>query len=98
MEDEVKTYRRYLKLPKKIAFSKDPEKQSRIINTTYKLADYSSFSYENSKDVLKDDFEVFKAHANFDVESLETEKVKEEIKVKLLKEMLRKKPHYAKHF
>ena len=98
MEDEVKTYKRYLKLPKKIAFSKDWDKQRRIIDPSYDRADYSNFNYENSKDILKDDFEVFKEHANFDVESLESEKIRENIKVNLLSEMLRKKPHYAKYF
>lgn len=41
---------------------------------------------------------MFNKHANFDVESLDSEVIRKEIRISLLQEMLRKKPHYAKHF
>lgn len=64
----------------------------------YRRADYSEFNYCNNKRVLEDDFEVFNKHSSFDVESLDSEKLRNQIKISLLQEMLRKKPHYAKYF
>ena len=59
MEDEVKTFKRYLKLPMKLAYGKNPKKQRRIIDPTVKLEDFSEFDSKHCKDILKDDFEVF---------------------------------------
>ena len=48
--------------------------------------------------MLKDDIEIFNKHSNFDVESLDSEAIRKQIKISLLQEMLKKKPHYAKYF
>ena len=44
------------------------------------------------------DLDVFEDHCNFDVESLDSEKIQGRIKVELLHDMLKKKPHYARFF
>ena len=48
--------------------------------------------------MLEEDLEIFQKHANFDVESLDTEVIRKQIKIDLLQQMLAVKPHYAKHF
>ena len=48
--------------------------------------------------MLQDDIEIFNKHSNFDVESLDSEAIRKQIKISLLQEMLKKKPHYAKYF
>ena len=98
MTEEVKLFQRYLRLNKKLAFSKNWDKQKRIVDSTYGRDDYGVFDYINSKEILKDDFEVFNTYSNFDVESLESECIRKQIKMSLLDEMLKKKPHYAKFF
>lgn len=47
---------------------------------------------------MKDDLEVFKNYASFDVESLDSEAIRKQLKMDILKQMLASKPHYAKHF
>jgi len=42
--------------------------------------------------------ETFARHANFDVESLESEEILRQIRKSKLEQMLEKKPHYAKYF
>lgn len=76
MKEEVKLFQRYLRLNKKLAFSKNWDKQKRIIEPTYRRTDYAEFNYTNNKQVLMDDIEIFNKHSNFDVESLESEAIR----------------------
>ena len=76
MKDEVKIFQRYLRLNKKLAFSKNWDKQKRIIDPTYRRGDYSEFNYTNKKQALKDDMEAFVKYSKFDVESLDSEAIR----------------------
>lgn len=76
MGDEVKLFQRYLRLNKKLAYSKNWDKQSKIIDPLYSRSCYADFDSRYSKDVLQDDFEIFEKHANFDVESLDSEAIR----------------------
>lgn len=98
MRDEVKLFQRYLRLNKKLAFSKDWSKQRKIVDSLYERDHYQEFSHLNNKKMLEDDLEAFSNYSNFDVESLQSEVIRKDIKISLLQEMLKKKPHYAKYF
>ena len=76
MSDEVKLFQRYLRLNKKLAYSKNWDKQRKIIEPQFGRSNYSEFNARNNRDILQDDFEIFQKHANFDVESLESEVVR----------------------
>ena len=43
------------------------------MDSSYGRDDYADFDYTNSKNILKEDLEVFNTYSNFDVESLESE-------------------------
>ena len=60
MTDEVKLYKRYLRLNKKLALSKNWEKQRRIVEPIYGRSDYEKFDFVNHQEILQDDLAVFK--------------------------------------
>eukprot|EP00354_Favella_ehrenbergii_P007121 CAMPEP_0170458434 /NCGR_PEP_ID=MMETSP0123-20130129/5405_1 /TAXON_ID=182087 /ORGANISM="Favella ehrenbergii, Strain Fehren 1" /LENGTH=77 /DNA_ID=CAMNT_0010722581 /DNA_START=427 /DNA_END=660 /DNA_ORIENTATION=+ len=76
MKDEVKLFHRYLRLNKKLAYSKNWDKQRRIVEPIYGREDYATFDFGNNQEMLKDDFEAFRKHSSFDVESLESEQIR----------------------
>ena len=98
MADEVKLFHRYLRLNKKLAFTKNWDKQRKIVQPIYSRMDYSKFDFTNNQEWLKEDFETFQKHSTFDVESLESEQIRNQLKVNLQAQMLKKKPHYRKYF
>ena len=48
MNDEVKIFKRYLRLNKKLAYTKNWDKSKKIVDPTYKRSDYSDFNYHNN--------------------------------------------------
>ena len=79
MGEEVKLFQRYLRLNKKLAFSKNWDKQRRIVEPMLRRHDYAEFDFSHSQDMLKADLAVFQKYANFDVESLESEEIRQQI-------------------
>ena len=51
MRDEAKLFQRYLRLSKKLAFAKNVTKQEKIVQATYKRADYADFDFRNGKKI-----------------------------------------------
>ena len=47
MNDEVKLFKRYLRLNKKLALSKNWDKQRRIVEPIFGRADYAEFDFVN---------------------------------------------------
>lgn len=81
MSEEVKLFQRYMRLNKKLAYGKNEKKQKRIVAPLFKREDYGTFDYSNGQNILKDDLEIFKTYASFDVESLDSEAIRKQLKI-----------------
>ena len=81
LKEEERIYKRFLKLPKKLAYGKDTSKAKKIVDPLFALSDYCDFDTYQMKLDLSSDFSVFKEHCNFSIESLDSEKKYKQVRM-----------------